>query len=147
VLNFNTGKKSWWFTSSFGCSKQISLELEQLQSQEQLNLIRTLIESTTITTSPLPPSTTTSTTTRTKVVRLDDFFRTPILSMTATVNAADSEKNQSQSYRHLDQFMQAYCFLPFYTIEIIHAGLLIFLAVISIYIDFLYDETNLFFKF
>lgn len=50
-LNFNTGKTSWWLTSSFGCKTDIFSELEKLQIQEQLNAARGSTESNTTATS------------------------------------------------------------------------------------------------
>jgi hypothetical protein len=133
VLNFNTGRRSWWFTSSFGCSKQIALELEQLQSQENLNILRNIIETSTpitTTTAKSPNSIAAFNLSTVHPAALFGFnSNNHSTSSSSLFKLHSSSSVNSHSYRILEQFIQAYCFIPFYVIEIIQCGVLVFLSV------------------
>lgn len=100
VLNMNTNMKSWWYTSSIGCTEHIEARMEKYKYQEGF---KNIAASTSQIRSASTLNTTSSFSTR----------RTP--------------KNVV-----LENFIKNNCFLPFYTIEIIHSGVLIFLGILCV---------------
>jgi len=130
----NTDKKSWWFTQSIGCKQQISNEFEQLKYADQIQEIKMLIEASTNansnelgnhrminSNSTLPPFN-------------DSTHQSAALLAISTTTVANEYnkfnlKHQQKNYTYLNSLVQQNCILPFYYIEIIQAGLLIFLAV------------------
>jgi hypothetical protein len=132
VLNLNTDKKSWWFTQSIGCKQHISNEFEQLKYADQINEIKMLIEASTNTNSNELSNQ------RMINASIDTFnhsdYHTAALlgiSTTTVVNEYNkfNLKHQQKNYTYLNSLVQKNCVLPFYYIEIIQAGVLIFLAV------------------
>lgn len=117
VLNLSTGKKSWFFTSSFGCRTEITAELEQIQLKDQLNAVRTLIEA----------SSTTQSTLAAKLTSSVDFDASSLLPLS------------QNGYRYMENFIHSNCLVPFYLIEIIHSGLFIFLGVCDPFIISIID--------
>ena len=97
----NTGKQSWWLTSSVGCQKEILSELEKLQIQQQLDSAKsfeTENSNSTLSQENLMPS--------------------------------HVSFNSDTKYKYLNKFVASNCLIPFYLIEIIHSSLMIFNAVI-----------------
>jgi len=94
-LNLNTGRKSWWFTQSVGCRKEISNELEQLHYQKQLDEIKRLIE-------PWSSTTTTTTTTAKTIATttayiLSHYFNSNVESSLSPFNRTISRNSSSSS--------------------------------------------------
>lgn len=99
ALNMNTNMKSWWFTSSFGCSEHIENRLEKFKYEKSFAKIKNTFTSTSENSTPAGP-----------------FFK---------------NDTRPKTYM-LENFIRANCVLPFYTIEIIHSGVLIFLSVLCV---------------
>ena len=105
VLNMNTNMKSWWFTSSFGCSQHIENRLEEFKYKKSFEKIKNTLNE-----------------------NLATVNSNEIRSMTTTTPFPYGTKKMTKDVI-LENFIRSNCFLPFYTIEIIHSGLLIFLSV------------------
>lgn len=108
VLNMNTNMKSWWFTSSFGCSQHIENRLEEFKYKKSFEKIKNTLNE-----------------------NLATVNSNEIRSMTTTTPFPYGTKKMTKDVI-LENFIRSNCFLPFYTIEIIHSGLLIFLSVLSV---------------
>jgi hypothetical protein len=113
VLNFNTGKRSWWLTNSVGCWQSIPSELfksiqqqEQTGSEESRNLL------------VLPSATT---------LKLYELERLDLLNNSSVANGADVTGRPTSI---LDEYIQKNCFLAFYWIEISQSAIMIVLGVI-----------------
>lgn len=116
ALNLNTGKKSWFLVSSFGCRTELTKELEQVQLS---NALRTLIETAAATgVSTSPPTT-----------ALTQAFEQDSSPPHDLVSIGPGVQINQNSYKYLENFIQANCFMPFYLIEIVHSGVFIFLGV------------------
>ncbi|CAF0741927.1 unnamed protein product [Brachionus calyciflorus] len=102
LLNLNTGRTSWWFTSSFSCKTEISSELEKLQIQEQLNLVRSIDDSTS--------------SIKTQSYKINSLFLF----------------NTDPKYKYLNRFIETNCLIPFHLVEIIHSGILILFGIFLI---------------
>ena len=103
----NTNKKSWWYTSSIGCSHNIENELEQYKYQKSFEKIKSSFTES-----------------------------TNSLSLTTEINQIQSQlvglplnRTLSKKNSIIENFIRSNCLLPFYTIEIIHSGFLIFFSV------------------
>ncbi len=117
--------KSWWYTSSIGCTEHIESRLEQYKFEQGFERIKTFIDPT------LP------------VITPDALKLTTIPSTEVTNRKHSSNSlnklNETNFSMHkmtknfvLEDIIKKNCFLPFYTIEIIHSGVLIFLGVIHL---------------
>ena len=109
----NTNMKSWWFTSSIGCSEHIENRLEQFKYKKSFEKIKnTFIQSS-------------SETNGFRTHQIRAIFGTSSPIMTYENNDARPKTNK------IENFIISSCILPFYTIEIIHSAVLIFLSVSS----------------
>lgn len=129
----NTGKRSWWFTNSIGCSQPISTELERYQTQRTLDELKYLIElssTTTTSTTTTVHSTLAASNNTADVLRgRSSFLSTTTVSGKASNDMYELSQQDLWNYTYLDSFMRNNCIMPFYYIEIAHAGVLIFLGV------------------
>lgn len=102
----NTDKKSWWYTSSIGCSHNIETKLEQYKYQK--------IKSSFTGSSDSMPVTT-------------ELNRIHSALIGSPINGTLTKKQKKNAI--IENFIRSNCLLPFYTIEIIHSGVLIFFSV------------------
>jgi len=108
--------KSWWYTSSIGCTEHIESRLEQYKFEQG---IKTLID---------PKQSTKETDTATLATLLSAGVTNQIRS-TNSFNQTNFSTRKITKNVVLENIIKKSCFLPFYTIEIIHSGVLIFLGV------------------
>lgn len=125
ALNLNTNMKSWWFTSSIGCTEHIENRLEQYKFEQGFERIKTFID---------PTSSTKSTTTSKLTTLLSSDVTNQIRSTDSLnpVNQVNFSTRKMTKNAVLENIIRKNCFLPFYTIEIIHSGVLIFLGVLCV---------------
>ena len=118
----NTGSKSWWLTSSIGCSEKIEYKLSNIKYQQEMNQIKILLQPTTasllsIVVSNISTTTASETTTSTL--------------STLLLDSSNSVTNMSNS-NVLENLIQTNCLFPFYTIEIAQSAVLIILGILCI---------------
>lgn len=109
VLNMNTNMKSWWFTSSIGCTQHIENRLEEFKYKKSLEKIKNTLSGS---------------------LKTEDTNQIELTTTTITPFPYGTKKLTKNLI--LDNFIRTNCFLPFYTIEIIHSGVLIFLSVLCV---------------
>ena len=112
ILNMNTNKRSWWFSNNIGCLSPITPEYLLMAYERHLK--------------------------NGDSIQIDDFLSVDDSTTTTTIPML-TEKIRHESlyskknYTAIDTFLNENCFLPFYWIEIIQCGILIFCSVISSY--------------
>lgn len=110
----NTNMKSWWYKSSIGCHEHIETRLEQYKYERSFEKIKNKFTETT-------PSTSTIIGLNLRSAAPDNIHQSNRTLLTTT-------RKMSKNVV-LENFIRTNCFLPFYTIEIVHSGVLILLGV------------------
>ncbi len=125
MLSLNTDKKSWWFVNSVSCSQH----LEKYQYENNLAQIKSILLPNQNQLKNLQSKNLNEFETNASSFNLNSPMSTLIFAF----------NNNNNETILLDNFVQSNCVLPFYTIEIIHSGFLIFVGVILVLFSKIYE--------
>lgn len=106
VLNMNTNMKSWWFTNSIGCNQHIQNRLEKYKYEKSFEKIKNELGEDVLT-------------------NTRSFLQT-------SIKNNHTFANRISTVNILEEFIDKNCLIPFYTIEIVQSGILIFLSVLYV---------------